>query len=254
MARPLTYFPRWSLRSFGGGGGVRGGGPPLLLRGTAILRRPPAGGARRRPGARGSSAGGNVALQFRAKRASLSSGDDARSPAGHRRLQWAGVRVEFALGAARATAHAPPQTDARRGRGRGLWRCDWAGGGGPGRQLRPTSALVPLSLRREGYTPPPPPCDIPSGCSFFTGPGTVTRSSLRMLRRVAAFCRPLRPVLLLVLFPRSRSPVVDVPGLCWMWHGVPFARQRRPIVGVLGYGRMGGEGYTPPPPPLPMTK
>ena len=37
---------------------------------------------------------------------------------------------------------------------------------------------------------------------------TVTRSSLRMLCRVAAFCRPLRPVLLLVSFPRSRSPVV----------------------------------------------
>ena len=56
--------------------------------------------------------------------------------------------------------------------------------------------------------PPPPLCDIPSGCCFFTGPWTVTRSSLRMLRRVAAFCRPLRPVLLLVSFPRSRSPVV----------------------------------------------
>ena len=61
---------------------------------------------------------------------------------------------------------------------------------------------------------PTPLCDIPSGCCFFTGPWTVTRSSHRMLRRVAAFCRPLRPVLLLVLFPRSRSPVVDVLGLC----------------------------------------
>ena len=60
----------------------------------------------------------------------------------------------------------------------------------------------------------PPLCDIPSGCCSFTGPWTVTRSSLRMLRRVAAFCRPLRPVLLLVSFPRSRSPVVGVPGLC----------------------------------------
>ena len=59
-----------------------------------------------------------------------------------------------------------------------------------------------------------PPCDIPSHCCFFTGPWTVTRSSLRMLRRVAAFCRPLRPVLLLVSFPRSRSAVVGVPGLC----------------------------------------
>ena len=45
-----------------------------------------------------------------------------------------------------------------------------------------------------------------------------------MLRRVAAFCRPLRPVLPLVSFPRSRSPVVGVPGLCWMWRDVPFAR------------------------------
>ena len=49
-----------------------------------------------------------------------------------------------------------------------------------------------------------------------------------MLRWVAAFCRPLRPVLLLVSFPRSRSPVVGVLGLCWMWRDVPFACQRRP--------------------------
>ena len=74
---------------------------------------------------------------------------------------------------------------------------------------------------------------MPSGCCFFTGPWTVTRSSLRMLRRVAAFCWPLRPVLQLVSFPRSRSPVVGVLGLRWMWYGVPFARQRRPIIGVL---------------------
>ena len=60
----------------------------------------------------------------------------------------------------------------------------------------------------------PPLRDIPSGCCSLTGPWTVTRSSLRMLRRVAAFCRPLRPVLLLVSFPRSRSPVVGVLGLC----------------------------------------
>ena len=55
------------------------------------------------------------------------------------------------------------------------------------------------------------------------GPWTVTHSSLRVLRRVAAFCRPLRPVLLLVSFPRSRCPVVGVPGLCWM-RRVPFGR------------------------------
>ena len=79
-----------------------------------------------------------------------------------------------------------------------------------------------------------PLCDIPSGCCFFTEPWTVTRSSLRMLHRVAAFRRPLRPVLLLVSFPRSWSPVVGVLGLCWKWQYVPFARQRRPVVGVLG--------------------
>ena len=61
---------------------------------------------------------------------------------------------------------------------------------------------------------PDPPCDIPSGRRFFTGPWTVTRSSLRMLRWVAAFCWPLQPVLLLVSFPRSQSPVVGVLGLC----------------------------------------
>ena len=82
--------------------------------------------------------------------------------------------------------------------------------------------------------PPPPLCDIPSGRCSFTGPWTVTRSSLRMLRRVTAFCRPLRPVLLLVSFPRSRSPVVGALGLCWTWRDVPFACQRRPVVGVLG--------------------
>ena len=38
-----------------------------------------------------------------------------------------------------------------------------------------------------------PLCDILSDCCSFTGPWTDTRSSLHMLRRVAAFCRPLWP-------------------------------------------------------------
>ena len=67
-----------------------------------------------------------------------------------------------------------------------------------------------------------------------------------MSRRVAAFCRPLRLVLLLVSFPRSRSPVVGVPGLCWMWRDVPFARQWHPVVGVLGLCWL----LQPPSPPL----
>ena len=94
--------------------------------------------------------------------------------------------------------------------------------------------LVLVRGRPHAVPPAPPPCDIPLGCCSFTGPWTVTRSALRMLRRVAAFCGPLRPVLPLVSFPRSRSPVVGVPGLCWMWRDVPFARQWRPVVGVLG--------------------
>ena len=66
----------------------------------------------------------------------------------------------------------------------------------------------PCPSVRVATTAVPPLCDMPSGCCSFTGPWTVTRSSLRMLRRVAAFCRPLRPVLLLVLLPRLGSQVV----------------------------------------------
>ena len=76
----------------------------------------------------------------------------------------------------------------------------------------PSGGSGPLQL--SALAPPPPLCDIPFGCCSFTGPWTVTRSSLCMLRWVAAFCWPLRPVLLLVSFPRSQSPVVGVLGLC----------------------------------------
>ena len=103
-----------------------------------------------------------------------------------------------------------------------------------GRLEEPLSVCTHMHFAHQTTCTPPPPCDIPLRCCFFTGPWTVTRPSLRMLRRVAAFCRPLRPVLLLVSFPRSRSPVVGVPGLCWMWRDVPFVRQRRRVVGVLG--------------------
>ena len=104
------------------------------------------------------------------------------------------------------------------------------GGGGVGTRPRSQGGCL---LNSGTRLPPSPLCDIPSGCCSFTGPWTVTRSSLRMLRRVAAFCRPLRPVLLLVSFPRSRSPGVGLLGMCWMWQYVPFARQRRPIIDVL---------------------
>ena len=52
-------------------------------------------------------------------------------------------------------------------------------------------------------------CDMPSGCCFLMGPWTVTRSLLRPLRRVAAFCRPVRPVLPLVSFPRPSPPCLS---------------------------------------------
>ena len=83
------------------------------------------------------------------------------------------------------------------------------------------SAAKQTPCNQQPLKPADPLCDIPSDCCSFTGPWTVTRSSLRMLRRVAAFCRPLRPVLLLVSFPRSRSPVIGVLGLCcppFIWY------------------------------------
>ena len=82
------------------------------------------------------------------------------------------------------------------------------------RQWGPHPYPYPWPPPSGAQTPLCPLCDIPSGCCSFTGPWTVTRSSLRMLRRVGAFCRPLRPVLLLASFPRSQSPVVGVLGLC----------------------------------------
>ena len=82
--------------------------------------------------------------------------------------------------------------------------------------------------------PPPPRVTFRWVAVSLRGPGQSPVRPFACCVGVAAFCRPLRPVLLLVSFPRSRSPVVGVPGLCWMWRDVPFAHQRRPVVGVLG--------------------
>ena len=70
---------------------------------------------------------------------------------------------------------------------------------------------------------PPPVCDMPSGCCFFMGPWTATCSPLCVLRRVSAFCRPLRPVFLVVSFPRLRTSVVGAPEPCWL-RRVQFVR------------------------------
>ena len=95
-------------------------------------------------------------------------------------------------------------------------RDDRKGPAGGSSASTPPSAPPPPTCpnkRPDLPVPPPPPCDSPSGCCFFAGPWTVARSSLRMLRRVAAFCRPLRLVLPLVSFPRSRSPSFAPPNL-----------------------------------------
>ena len=79
---------------------------------------------------------------------------------------------------------------------------------------RPIGAAKGKQSDTEALCQSPPCVTFRRVAVSLRGPWTVTRSSLRMLRRVAAFCRPLRPALLLVSFPRSRSPVVGVPGLC----------------------------------------
>ena len=121
-----------------------------------------------------------------------------------------------------------PRASGTRG-GRTLRRCGAptdarvTGGGGGGLRARPHPTAPPphpwtpspcgalygpggtpaVALRRP---PPPPVCDIPSRCCLFTGPWTVTRSPLRMSRRVAAFRRPLRPVLLRASFLTPAPP------------------------------------------------
>ena len=105
-----------------------------------------------------------------------------------------------------------------------IWNNQWS----PVHCSVPCIAQFPAMGSR--MRPPAPLRDILSGCCFFLGPWTVTRSSVCMLRRVVAFCWR-RQVLLLVLFPRSRCAVVGVPGLCWLrW--VPVVCSRCTVVGV----------------------
>ena len=76
-------------------------------------------------------------------------------------------------------------------------------------------------LRRSpaARPPPRPPCVTLRRVAVSLRPWTVTRSSLRVLRRVATLCRPLRPVFLLVSFSCSQGPVVGVLGWCWLVWG-----------------------------------
>ena len=143
--------------------------------------------------------------------------EDLRRRVVERVTDWAGGGGGFRWADSGGSAQciAPACAGAQeRGKGAGEERGrGWSGSRSAPRGLRREHAAAAGRASFFGGVQPPL-CDIPSGCCFFTGPWTVTRSSLRMLRRVAAFCRPLRPVLLLVSFPRSRSPVVGVLGLC----------------------------------------
>ena len=81
--------------------------------------------------------------------------------------------------------------------------------GQPAERLQPTLVRIPLS--KKLLTP----------CVTFRlvvgplrGPGRSPVLPFACCVGSLLFCRPPRPVLLLVSFPRSRSPVVGVLGLC----------------------------------------
>ena len=67
----------------------------------------------------------------------------------------------------------PPRGPLAKGYLGGSWR--------PGPRSRPPQAGA-FRKQVEKIRHSDPPCDLPSGCCFFTGPWTVTRSSLRTLR------------------------------------------------------------------------
>ena len=104
--------------------------------------------------------------------------------------------LESALGHAPPPPRPPPHgAQSRRGGGShctaggGPW-CRSARGFDPCARDQPPPLTAPKGglkgTQRRGWVPLTPiPCDIPSRCCFFTGPRTVTRSSLRVLRRVA---------------------------------------------------------------------
>ena len=213
----MVGWRRWSQAGpkMGGGGRAGSGAHP-----EGVLR-----GGRRPPGAGRSRLGGWLL------------------PGGHPGPRAGGGGQGGALGRAmsfhgRAASGYIPNPPHRSPLGLGLGVCGGGGGGllnlagaaawggalpgaaeNPAASLGPRATLRthlgfargPTPLRVGGWVGPAPLSDIPSGCCSFTGPWTFTRSSFRMLRRVAAFCRPLRPLLLLVSFPPSRSPVV----VCW---------------------------------------
>ena len=108
----------------------------------------------------------------------------------------------------------------RGGRGGGGWtRLPMEGGGGFGGVPASPVSATGLLLRAAGGGGGAAPPTV--GLRFLYGPLTGTRPSLRMLRPVAAFCRPLWPVYV-APFSCQRGPVVGALGLCWLLLGGCF--------------------------------
>ena len=92
---------------------------------------------------------------------------------------------------------------------------------------------VPPSLPPPPHTRQLKPPHFPSQISPSMGAtGPLQVQSFPRAKSEPAFCPLASPPpcvtfrrVLLVSFPRSRSPVVGVPGLCGMWRDVPFGRQ-----------------------------
>ena len=90
----------------------------------------------------------------------------------------------------RATSGPQPPLSARRGSPSREPRKPGVSEKGARTTTPPLRARKPIFPHPSGTTLrfcPDPPCDIPLGDGFFTGPWTVTRSPLRVLRRVNAF-------------------------------------------------------------------
>ena len=93
-----------------------------------------------------------------------------------------------------------------------------------------------------GAVNPPPACDSPSGCCLFTGPWTVSPSHVASGRCFvsAAAAGALAGVVSVFAEPSSwcAGAVLDAA----------FARQRRPVVGMLGLCWLLWGSFDPPPP------
>ena len=107
--------------------------------------------------------------------------------------------------------------------------------GSGSQRRRPGEGLEPTFL-----DPRYPPCHIPSGCGFFTGPWTVTRLSLRMLRQVPAFAAFAEPSGLCV------GAVLNVAGCAVCASAAPSSWRNGGCAGCCGGRLTVFAAHTPP--------